>query len=86
MAMTRSKDALCLKFALIEGTDSATNVTVTGIKAEDTLIYALLHDSTSGIPTTDLTSVATLGTDTIQFDAAGMNGDSITLLWTDNSA
>ena len=85
-AMTKSKDALCLKRALIEGTDSATDVAVTGMAAEDTLVFAILFDSTSGVPTTDLTSLATLGAGVIQFDAAGMNGDTILLLWTDNSA
>jgi len=85
MAMTKAKDALCIKVAVVTGATAATNIAVTGIATEDTLISVIEHNATSALPTdrTATTSITSAGN--IQCSAT-TSADSLVVLWLDNSA
>lgn len=84
MAMTVSKDALCLKFALVAGKTAATNIAVTGITTDDTIIFAIEHGATAGM--TDQTANMSISADGYVQCSTGTSGYYIAILWQDNDA
>ena len=85
MAMTKAKSAVCIKFAQLDGTTAATNIAVTGIAVEDTIVSCIELASGTALPT-DRTSTTTItSAGNIQCSTA-TTGDFLLLHWLDNSA
>ena len=86
--MSKAKDSIALHVDLVTGSTAAADLTLTGIAAEDTIIFAG-HFST-------LASIATLVDDTanVTIGAAGdvinsatdTSSDQLLVIWNDNSA
>ncbi len=89
MTMSKGKDALCLKFEIVEGTATAAATrTVTGITTEDTIVAAWRGAATaSGITTADVTATVSItADDTISLGTSTLSGSAVCVLWLDNSA
>ena len=88
-AMTKSKDALCIKHAYltIATTTADAQRALTGIATEDTIVSAMRYATAS-------TAAPINDTDTFSIPAAGYVansdtmavGDRVEILWLDNSA
>lgn len=85
MSMTKAVDAICLKFELVDGAATSTNIAVSGITTSDTLVMVLEQADSTALPTdrTATTSITSAGN--IQCTATTEN-DKLLVLWHDASA
>lgn len=84
--MDKSKDALCIKFAQLTGTASATDMTLTGAATEDAIIMCWgLQDNTTADPV-DYTSYASITGAGAMQTSTSTAGYKLAVLWLDNSA
>lgn len=87
--LTDAASTPSLKFSLVAGAAKETNITITGIKAEDEIISVLRFDLESGGKLeglSDLTSEAAIkSTDHIQLSTTVTTGDKLLVIWNDKS-
>jgi len=87
--MTKAKDALCLRFSIVAGTGTATNIACTGITTEDTIIAAWTAGvgATSTAVPDDVTDEVSITSDGyVQHSTTALGGSKyIHILWADNS-
>lgn len=86
MAMTKAKDALCIKYALLTGCTAAQDITVTGAKAEDTVLMCLGISTNATAAPVDYTAYASFTDDNDFQSSTGTADMSLAVLWLDNSA
>jgi len=85
--MSQAKSAIGLQFSLLDGTTAVTNIAVTGIATDDTLI-ACLHISTAASIATMadiLSEVEITSAGNIQLATTNTTSDQLLLIWNDNS-
>lgn len=85
-ASAQGYSAFAPKFALLSGAAADTNIAVTGIATEDTIVFCFEVDGTSGIWTdrTAETNITSAGN--IQLDTTATTGDKLVLCYHDASA
>jgi len=82
--MTKAKSHIGLQFSLVNGAGASTNIAITNIATEDTLLLVLEFAQTSNDPTdrTSASSITSAGN--IQCTTATDN-DKLLVVWNDNS-
>lgn len=87
MAMTSSKSAFNLQFALLAGTTATTDIAVTGIVTTDKIVWCGEFTSTASIASladrTSETSITSNGQ--IQLASTNSTSNSLLLIWIDTS-
>jgi hypothetical protein len=87
MTMTKAVDAACIKVNVLAGTTASTNIAVTGISTEDTIIACLEFATAAAIATltdrTSTTSITSAGNIQCTVDTTS---DALLLIWLDASA
>lgn len=86
MGMTQSKDALCLKFAQVDGTASANSMDVSGIATEDTLVFVQGVSSNATAAPVDYTDYCTINAAGTIKSSTATTDYTLAVLWLDNSA
>jgi hypothetical protein len=71
-----------IKFAYAAGTTAATNITVTGIETDDTVLAAFSL-TTSAVAVDMLSEVAVTAADTIQFSTTNPTGLQVVVVYVD---
>ena len=84
MAMSKSVDAMALKFNLVTGANASTNMAVSGIATEDTIICCVESATATAALTDRTTTTSITSAGNIQCSAA-TNSDLLFLLWHDAS-
>ena len=78
-----------LKVAVVAGTTSATNIPITGIATNDTIVSVVLIAFVAGTPSltiTDVTSQASItSAGNIQLSTTNTTGDTLLVHWFDKS-
>lgn len=87
MAMTKAVDAICIKVNVLAGASASTNIAVTGIATEDTIIGCFEFATAAAIATltdrTATTSITSAGNIQCTDDTSS---DALLLIWHDASA
>lgn len=87
MTMTVSKDALCQKFAIVTGSTVDTDLTLTGIATEDTIVSCVSFavPGTTAPPIDRTTTMTISGANAVQSSTATASME-LHVHWLDNSA
>lgn len=87
MSMTKAVDALCIKVNVLNGAAANTNIAVSGISTEDTIIACLEFATAAAIATlTDRTSTTSITSDGNIQCTVDTSSDALLLIWHDASA
>jgi hypothetical protein len=83
--MTQAVSSICLKQALVSGDDADTDIAVTGLGANDTLVAVMEFAATTAIPTSRLATTSITEAGVIQCTASTA-GDLLWVWWHDADA
>jgi len=83
--MTKAISAPCIKSATVAGANASTNIAVTGITTDDTLVM-VMEIATSTVIPTDRTSTTSITSNGYIQCTDATTGDVLIVLWHDASA